>query len=353
MAGFYLYTCPMLNILFPGLAQADAHLDLLGAARLPKLDRLLARSRRESLLPTDLESLLCAQLGIARQRDWPIAAISLARSGAHAGNHCWLRADPVHVRVERDRLVLNELHDPDPHELEQLRTALAAHFGDSFSPRALRADAWVVQIRGELEITTTPLSQAAGRPIDPLLPAGPDALAWRTLLNEAQMLLFSHPVNQAREARGEPPINSVWLWGGGRLPEPGAKNSLSILCDQPDLRALCEYAGARVGPVPARWPSGLPRDVWVVFDAPHRHLCRGEVDAWLRAMQCFELDWLAPLLGSGRPFRLIDPLQGVQFEWRGWYRWKFWRRPQKPRKPGFKLEQPAADPGIDAFGNRY
>lgn len=343
----------MLNILFPGLAQADAHLDLMGEARLPKLDMLLARSRRESIPQTDLESLLCTQFGITRQRDWPIAAISLAHSGEHAGSHYWLRADPVHIRVERDRLVLNEISDPDPHELEQLRAALTEHFGDAFSPRALRPGAWVVHIGVEMEITTTPLSLAAGQHIDPLLPAGPDALAWRKLLNEAQMLLFSHPVNQAREARGELPVNSVWLWGGGRLPEAGAKKTLSVFCSQPDLRALSEYAGAKVGPVPERWPPDLPIDAWVLFDAPHRHFCRGDFEAWLEAMRNFEQDWLTPLLGSRQPFRLIDPLHGTRFAWHSIYRWKFWRHPQTSAAPDFKFKQPAADSGIDAFGNRY
>ncbi len=39
---------------------------------------------------------------------------------------------------------------------------------------------------------------------------------WRRLVNELQMLWFDHPVNQAREARGLRPVNSVWLYGGAR-----------------------------------------------------------------------------------------------------------------------------------------
>jgi len=43
-------------------------------------------------------------------------------------------------------------------------------------------------------------------------PKGVEALHWHQLFNEIQMLLFSHPVNEAREVRGELPVNSVWLW---------------------------------------------------------------------------------------------------------------------------------------------
>ena len=40
-----------------------------------------------------------------------------------------------------------------------------------------------------------------------------------SLTRESQRLLKNHPVNQAREARGLPPANSIWLWGQGRSPQ--------------------------------------------------------------------------------------------------------------------------------------
>jgi 2,3-bisphosphoglycerate-independent phosphoglycerate mutase len=39
-----------------------------------------------------------------------------------------------------------------------------------------------------------------------------------TLMKESQRLLKNHPVNHAREAKGLPPANSIWLWGQGRSP---------------------------------------------------------------------------------------------------------------------------------------
>jgi len=40
-------------------------------------------------------------------------------------------------------------------------------------------------------------------------------IKWRRLQNELQMLLHDHPVNAAREARGELAINGIWFWGAG------------------------------------------------------------------------------------------------------------------------------------------
>ena len=348
MAQFY----PMLKIIFPALLQTDEFLDLLGEPRLPRLDMLVARGRREAIPPTGLETLLCAELGIARQHDFPIAAITLAQSGGQPGPDCWLRADPVHVRTERDRVILSEIAEPSPDEARLLCEALGAHFGEAFSPQPLRPGAWVVRISGKPEMTTTPLSTAAGRHIDPLLPTGKDAMQWRRLLNEAQMLLFSHPVNQAREARGEPMINSVWLWGGGCLPETG-QIARTVLCNHADWRALAEHAGAKASLLPEKWGPDIPENALVIPDAPHRHLRRGDFDGWLAAMRDFERNWIEPLLSSRRPFELLDPLQGVRIAWRSACRWKFWLRPPKPEQPVFKIQQPAADSGVDAFGNRY
>jgi hypothetical protein len=40
----------------------------------------------------------------------------------------------------------------------------------------------------------------------------------RRLQNEMQMLLYTHPLNDVREARRELPVNSFWLSGTGALP---------------------------------------------------------------------------------------------------------------------------------------
>jgi hypothetical protein len=47
------------------------------------------------------------------------------------------------------------------------------------------------------------------------LPQGEGALQWNKLQNEIQMLLFSHSVNEPREAQGQPVINSLWCYGLG------------------------------------------------------------------------------------------------------------------------------------------
>jgi 2,3-bisphosphoglycerate-independent phosphoglycerate mutase len=55
-----------------------------------------------------------------------------------------------------------------------------------------------------------------GREISPFLPQMKEPVL--TLMKKSQRLLKDHPVNHAREAKGLPPANSIWLWGQGRSP---------------------------------------------------------------------------------------------------------------------------------------
>ncbi len=66
------------------------------------------------------------------------------------------------------------------------------------------------------KLETTPPHDILGKEISPFLPQMNEPVL--TLMKESQRLLKNHPVNQAREARGLPPANSIWLWGQGRSP---------------------------------------------------------------------------------------------------------------------------------------
>jgi 2,3-bisphosphoglycerate-independent phosphoglycerate mutase len=61
-----------------------------------------------------------------------------------------------------------------------------------------------------------PPHDITGKEISPFLPQMKEPVL--TLMKESQRVLKNHPVNHAREAKGLPPANSVWLWGQGRLP---------------------------------------------------------------------------------------------------------------------------------------
>src|SRR6185503_13696827 len=213
--------------LFWPRATADA---VTSGLALPSLGRFLARARAERFSPVTLEAWLCQAFEVERQQDWPVAPLTAALDNAEPDNdyeHAktdaayWLRADPVHIRVDRDRALLvdNALFDLTNEEAQAFAAALNHHFtGDGIVFRAAAPKRWYVKLARAPRLSTHELSAVAGKDVQPFLPAGADALEWHRVFNEVQMLLHAHAVNDAREARGDPPVNSVWLWGGGSRP---------------------------------------------------------------------------------------------------------------------------------------
>ncbi len=55
---------------------------------------------------------------------------------------------------------------------------------------------------------------------------------WQRLHSELQMLLYTHPFNDARQARGLPPVNAFWLHGAGCLPQAAPVDAAQVQCIQ-------------------------------------------------------------------------------------------------------------------------
>jgi len=98
--------------------------------RFEGLRRLLSRARTLSALRETLEAALMQRFGVSRQRDWPVAPLARLGDGQEPDTAYWLCADPVHLQVDRDALILV---DPRRYELAQtdadsLVSTLNLHF---------------------------------------------------------------------------------------------------------------------------------------------------------------------------------------------------------------------------------
>ena len=322
--------------LFPPARLLEAAMQDL---RLPAFETLLARGRLAACLAEGVEAQVCAELGIPRQQDFPIAPVTLQYDGGAPGAHYWLRADPVHLRVMRDRIVLADsgvlgLSQP---EADALALTISAHFGAAFSPRPLHPARWHLRFDQAPRLRTTPLSIAVGCDIDPLLPQGEDAMLFRTQLNELQMLLFEHPVNQAREARGELPVNSLWLWGGGCLPvvpkPAGSKTAVALYSNDADVIALGRFCGVEAEATPEHFSADLLNESkCIVLDQLKGAGQYGDAFGWREAINALEHHWFQPLLAHLRwhpsVVRILDPVNGKSLYLNGLDCWKIWRRPR-------------------------
>ena len=64
----------------------------------------------------------------------------------------------------------------------------------------------------------TPPHDISGRVVGEYLSKSENAAPLIDLMKKSYEFLKDHPVNKAREARGERPANSIWLWGEGTKP---------------------------------------------------------------------------------------------------------------------------------------
>ena len=80
---------------------------------------------------------------------------------------------------------------------------------------------WLAEGAVFKDLPTASLDRAMGRNVDPLLP---NSKAIKLLQNEMQMLLYAHPINDARASHRQRTINSFWLSGTGALSESAVAN---------------------------------------------------------------------------------------------------------------------------------
>jgi hypothetical protein len=287
------------ELLAPGLFASP------GESRLPALELLLARGRCTSADSQSVEQWLRDgfELGEA-----PLAAGALTLLGANGepGTRCWTRADPVHLSLMRDRLVLVPAAALriQRSEADALCEALSRHFSPTLSLQPIDAERWVASAGDDLTVDAEPPLALAGRDVARALPATNSAL-----LNEAQMVLHAHAVNETREARGEPAVNSVWFWGAGRLPAVSSKRWHSISADDPIALGLARAAGMRHRALPASaaaWLDRAPEEGrhLVVLDALRAPLALEETGDYQERLVRLERDWFAPLLGALRDGRI-------------------------------------------------
>lgn len=202
--------------------------------------------------------------------DTAIAPLRYLGDGGAPGAGAWVCADPVHLVVRGDGLAIVPLRLAlAPDEREGFCAALNAVFAADEGRAACMADRGYVAIGPRERADFTPLAQAQGRDLKPLLPAGPAGSRWRRLMTEAQMLLHDAPFNEARAARGAPTVNGVWFWGAGTLPEVTAPAFTQVWTKEPLTLGLARHAGIVHTPPPddaERWLGGLRpgRHLWVV-----------------------------------------------------------------------------------------
>jgi hypothetical protein len=292
----------------------------------PALLQFLAKGQvRQYAMP--LEALVASEFGLTASPDYPLAAIAAHADGVAVDGQYCLRADPVHLVLQRDCFSLHEAFPLplSPVEAQVLVASLNQHFRRDGLRFILSASgACYLLLSSAPHIQTTLPSVALDKNSHDFLPQGNGASYWLALLNEVQMLLHEHPINVAREAAGQLPLNSLWFSAGGTLPTKSL-----LLNDPPSLMANSKlYEGmAKISALPF---APLPESMALVLQQPASHL-RLE----LPCTDMLEALWLAPLWQALKQAKIKQLTLNlgfyerlIQLSIRPRDLYKFWRRPR-------------------------
>lgn len=328
----------MLTLIVPGLIWTrQALADLTYDLPLPAFTTLLGRGRLRRRPPLGTAAALAESTGLVA----PLPAAALRRWALreHPGDSDWLCLDPVSLRFEARLMIVD-----DPARLgltDDESTALAVSLAPTFAAfgrlETLSPQAWNL----DLSIAAPPfpsLPDAAGRAASPL-PLDAAYAAWRHALSEAQMLLHAHPVNLARAAAGQPVVNSLWPWGGGRLPEPatpaGTGSHDALWSEDPVAQGIARLLRIECAALPHGFGAATARAPLAIHGALDYPARSGDATTWRDELARLEADWLAPALAalrSGRldALRLVAPGDPAAAELHVARHdvWKFWRKPR-------------------------
>ncbi len=252
---------------------------------------------------------------------------------------------PVHLQLARDHIVLAPPRAAtlDSSEAGALRAIVNEHFASrGIGIDQLGAGRWRLRCETPLRLRTWSSALASGRDIFDYLPDGEDTWLWRRLHDEIQMLWHDHPVNAAREARGESAINGLWIEGRSTpLTSAGAPYS-QVLAQTPIVAGLARAAGLAVRqwtPATGATDRGHEELASVLAQAQPVlvELALWEQDTATADSRGLATGWsalaaaLAPALSkTPRTRRLELVLTGreriVRLGWSPADLWKFWRR---------------------------
>ncbi len=312
---------------------ADVCLWLSGLHGLPEEDlgallpRYWGRGRHERLTTDSSLEVAGRLLGFAGLL--PAAAL-LAESEGIATTGCWVIAlEPVAFRGQAGRAVLQPLPGLEEDAAATLFAAAVEFLADTPWTLQRGARRWYVLSTVTPDLHCPDPEQVWGREPLALQAKGADARRWNAFLNELQMFLAAHPVNQDGYTGGAEPWCLFWAWGEGRLPAARPVPRWQTVAAEADyLQAAAAWLGL---------PLSYPKALLAAARLPDNLLWVWS-GAWLYPEAAKSFTALAPALRSlWRSGGHLECLTGLlasagveRLILRRADHWRFWRRSTRP-----------------------
>lgn len=211
---------------------------------------LFSHTNRSDLPITGLEKTLFHLIGHPAEQELPIAYYRYQLDfDSVPEKQSILCADPVHIQTGIDQMLLHPIAWDVicPKETVDIIQKLNLHFAQDnffFEVSEKHNGHWYLlydDVQQDSPLATTPLSDMLGQDVFKHLPKS-NRLNWHQLLNETQMLLHPSPLEETQKNAGDLPVNSVWLWGGGKPYTESLDNDIDTIFGNTTLAATAALA---------------------------------------------------------------------------------------------------------------
>ncbi len=214
----------------------------------------VARFARPAPLIGGWRDWVARWLDLTEYADRPAASVAAASAEGFAGPACWL-ATPLHLIEGLTRLHVDwgSLLRLAGEERERLAADFKETFhGSGFGLTGLESGEFLLSAPPLARVRTVEPARVLQVPMADALPSGEGAAALRRLGAEIEMWLHAHPLNRERAHRGERPVSTLWIWGGGEPPAMGTASRpapVTVFACEAYVRGLCRLAGLEIRPV--------------------------------------------------------------------------------------------------------
>jgi hypothetical protein len=270
----------------------------------PALNWFLSKGTHQSIKGNSFSYSLCQLFGLLQedQYDLPIASISRLIDSNQYPDGIWLRADPVHISANGNRLTLTDSTEFTLTQHDALE--FAAEINNLLKPYNLELEVpcptrWYLRFNEDFKLKTTPIDSVVGQDIFPYMPRADDRINLIQLINDIQMTLHNLPINVKREQEKKIPINSVWFWGYGELPNILERNWSFVFSDESLAEGLSMLSATPFSKLPKEFNDISNKKSnyinLIVINEFNKFRHYYEFDEWVEMLMCYEMNWFSPL----------------------------------------------------------
>ncbi len=201
------------------------------ALQLPHLKKLLQRmaltstdAADEYTLSPPHERILAKAAGLWTEDGktaWAAHTLQNSHAFGYQTGQAWAQITPCfwHVGVEQVQMLHPDALQLSEEDSRAVLEAVRPYFAeDGITLHYDTPTRWYAHSTLFDGLATASLDRVVGRNVNAWMPEGAQAAPLRRLQNEMQMLLYTHPVNDRRQAAGLLAVNSFWVSGAGALP---------------------------------------------------------------------------------------------------------------------------------------